>query len=768
MLLLKKGSRPARYAPASSLRIFSIDSARLSFGKCEQGIRVSFGGACAYDTDNMKSASSPRGVYRHAQMHRLLSPASVAVLGASQSPQPFGSRVIAKLDEAGFQGTILPINPKYDRVGTRACFPSVAHLPMVPDCLVVAVPRESIEAAIEQAAALGVGGAVILSSGFAETGKPEHIALQERLAAIARGSQLRILGPNCLGILNYNIGFQATFGVSPFAGAPRERAIGLISQSGGLGFSLAQALEHGISFSHVLTLGNACDVDVADEISYLADEPSCHAIACVFEGVAEPWRILEAAQIAHAAGKPLVVYKMATGQLGAAAAMSHTGSLAGADAVYRAAFARAGAVVVDNFEALIETTAFFAKAGRPRTAGVAVLATSGGACVMLADKAEEHRVALPQPGAAARTVLEGVIPEYGSAGNPCDVTGQVQATPAALFACVDALLGDPAYGALVIPQPHASDQTRSRLQVFSEAARRHGKPVASVWLSEWLEGPGAAETERDPHVALFRSADRCFAALAAWHGREQWQQALSRERRRVSDPQAAAAAAAQLAACGERVVTERAAKSLLAAYGVPVVAERLVQSPQEAVAAAQALGYPVAIKLESPDVAHKTEAGVVKLALHDRESLLRAYAQVMENAARLSPAPRIHGVLVQPMVAQGLELMVGARTDPLFGPVIMVGLGGIFVELLKDTAIDLAPVAPWQARAMLESLHGAALLRGFRGSEPVDVDQLADIVARLSEFICDHSTQVAELDVNPLICAGGRIVAVDALIVMAR
>jgi acyl-CoA synthetase (NDP forming) len=711
------------------------------------------------------ASSANRAVYRHAELRRLLSPASVAVLGASQSPQPFGSRVIAKMEEAGFQGAIYPVNPKYGEIAGRPCHPSIAQLPAVPDCVVIAVPREAVETAVEQAAALGIGGVVIFSSGYAETGKADRIAQQDRLAAIARASGLRILGPNCLGVLNYNIGFQATFGVSPFAKAPGPRAIGLISQSGGLGFSLAQALEHGNSFSHVLTLGNACDVDVADQISYLADDPTCHAIACVFEGMANPWRLMEAADIAHRAGKPLVVYKMATGAAGAAAAMSHTGSLAGADATYRAAFARAGVVVVDDFEALIETTAFLAKAGRPKAPGVAVLATSGGACVMFADKAEDHAVPLPQPGDAARAVLERVVPEFGSPRNPCDVTGQVQASPEALFACVDALMGDPAYGALVIPQPHASELTRTRLPVFSEAAQRHGKIVASVWLSEWLEGPGALETELDPHVALFRSSSRCFAALAAWNRREAWEQWRSRTASRTAPAGAAQSAADLLAAIDERVVTERAAKQVLAAYGVPVVPEQLVQDPAAALKAASSFGYPVAIKVESPDLPHKTEAGVVRLGLGNPAELATAFEAVMANARQVTPAPRILGVLVQPMVGRGLEIMVGARVDPLFGPVVVVGLGGILVELLQDTVIELAPVSPWQARAMIERLKGSALLRGFRGSEPVDVDRLADVVARLSEFIADQRERVAELDVNPLICAGGQVVAVDALVV---
>ncbi len=716
---------------------------------------------------NPKLESTARGVYRHQDLRRLLAPASVAVLGASQSPAPFGSRVIAKLDEAGFRGEIFPINPKYSHVGDRPCFASIAALPRIPDCVVIAVPREAVQPAVEEAAQIGIGGAIIFASGYAETRRADRIAQQQALADISRRSGLRILGPNCIGLINYNNGFQATFGISPFSKELGPRAIGLISQSGGLAFSLAQAMEHGISLSHVLTLGNSCDVDVADQISFLADDPSCHAIACVFEGTPNPSRLLEAAKIAHAAGKPLVIYKMGVGSLGATAAMSHTGILAGARAAYQAAFRRAGIIEVDSFEGLLEATAFFAKARRPKASGVAVLATTGGACVLFADNAEKHGVPLPQPGDATRAVLERVVPDFGSPRNPCDVTGQVQASPDALFACVDALLADERYGALVIPQPHASDQTRERLKVFSDAARRHDKIVASVWLSEWLEGPGAMETELDPHVAIFRSTHRCFAALAAWNEREEWLRSASRVSPRTASAQAARIGAELIASAQTSVLTEHVAKQVLAAYGIPVVPEQLVQSASEALAAANALGYPVALKVASPDLPHKTEAGVVRLGIKDKAELLAAYETIMTNARKGSSAPRIAGVLVQPMLPQGVEVMVGARIDPLFGPLVMVGLGGVMVELLKDTVLELAPVAPWQARAMIERLKGRALLTGFRGSDPIDLGKLAGIVARASELIADQRELIAEIDINPLICAGADIVAVDALIVKA-
>jgi len=613
-----------------------------------------------------------------------------------------------------------------------------------------------------------------VASGYAETAKRDRVAQQMRLVRIARAAGMRLVGPNTIGFVNYATGAALTFSAMPARRPLLPHAIGIVSQSGSLGFSLAQAMERGASVSHVLTAGNSCDVDVADAVAYLAGDPACRAIACVFEGLADPRRMIAAAELAWDAGKPLVIYKMATGAEGARAAMSHTGSLAGSGAAYAAAFARAGVVQVDKLEALVEAAAFFAKAPRPTARGVAVVATSGGATIMAADKAELHGVALPQPGPAARAVLEARIPEYGSPRNPCDITAQVLTDPGSLLECTAALLTDPAFGALVTSHAYAYQSGTDRLPVFSRAAAAAGKIVCNVWAPQWLDGPGAAETEADGHLALFYSMDRCFATLAAWHRRDDLLRAPPVTAARLSPPGARAEAAALLAAAGPvvegrvvegPVVAEAAAKRIFAAYGVPVTAERLVGDAEAAVAAADALGYPVVVKAESVDIPHKTEAGVVRLNLADAAAVRAACTSVLAAVGAIDPPPRLNGLLVQPMAPPGIEIMVGARTDPLFGPLVVVGLGGVMVELLHDTALALAPVTASEAETMLRGLKGAALLHGFRGSAPVDVPQLAGIVARLSEFIADHCGVVAEMDVNPIIAAGPRIVAVDGLIV---
>lgn len=706
-----------------------------------------------------------RQPYAPGAMARLVAPGSVAVVGVSERPAAFGSRVVANM--GAFDGRLYQVNARYTTLAGRPCHPDLAALPEVPDCVVIATGRDAVEPIVAECARLGVGAVIVLAAGFAETGTPDHVAHQARLVAIARAADMRLVGPNTIGLVNYANGAGLTFSAMPERRTLLRHAVGIVSQSGSLGFSLSQAVERGMSISHVLTAGNSGDVDVADHVAYLAQEPTCRAIACLFEGMADPWRMIAAAELAWAADKPLVMYKMATGSEGARAALSHTGSLAGSGAAYRAGFARAGVVQVDTLEALMEAAAFFAKAPPPRAFGVAVIATSGGATIMAADKAELHGVPLPQPGPDAAAVLALHVPEYGSTRNPCDVTAQVLTDAGALVACTEALLQDPAYGALVTSHAYAYQSATDRLPVFSRAAAAAGTIVCNVWAPEWLGGPGAAETERDPHLALFHSMDRCFAVLAAWHGRDALRRRPSRRAPRLAAPDAREEMLGLLKSVCRPTLTEREAKRVMALYGIPVVSDMLVQTAHEAVLAATEAGFPVVLKGESPDILHKTEAGLVKLDLRTADAVHEAAGAILAAIAAHDPAPRFLGLVVQPMVPKGVEIMVGARYDPQFGPLVVAGLGGVFVELLRDTAQALAPVSNAEAVVMLRSLRGAAVLDGFRGAPPVDVDRLAEIIARFSELAADAGALVSEMEINPLIAATSGIVAVDALIVKA-
>jgi acetate---CoA ligase (ADP-forming) len=704
------------------------------------------------------------GVYSREQLTRLLHPQSIAVIGASTRAGSFGKQVLANM--AHYSGRAYPVNSRYQTINEQTCYASVAELPETPDCAVITAPREAVEEIVLECAKAGVGGAIIFASGYAETGKQDRATQQERLAAIAQETGLRIVGPNCIGVANALLDCRATFmDITPIP-RPERHAVGIISQSGALGMALAQGVVRGLSVSHVMTSGNSCDVDMADFVNYLSTDPACGAIACVFEGMATPERLLLAAENAWAVDKPLVIFKMATGEQGAAAAMSHTGSLAGSHASYRAVFQRAGAIVVDDFEALMETATFFAKAPGPKARGAAVVAASGGAAIMATDRAEQHAIAMPQPMPEVKAILESRIPEFGSSRNPCDVTAQILADPESLGVCAGALLGDPQYGVLVSPLTYGYAPSAKRPQVYSALAEQHGKMACVVWQTEWQDGPGVIEAHQCNRVALFRSMNACFATLAAWHWRAD-KRAAGAQTVAATPPDIIARTRSLIEAAGTRSLTERQAKDVLGHYNIPVVGEHLAISENDAVSAADSLGYPVVLKVESPDLPHKTEAGVICLNLRNAAEVRAGYATVMANAAKISPAPRINGVLVQPMVPQGIEIVVGARNDKLFGPLIVVGLGGILVEVLKDTALSPAPVTPFQAEGLLRQLKGVKLLEGFRGMPAVDIARLAQIISDVSRFAADHRDTVTELDINPLICAGDRITAVDALIVAA-
>jgi acyl-CoA synthetase (NDP forming) len=546
--------------------------------------------------------------------------------------------------------------------------------------------------------------------------------------------------------------------IPEYARAPRNAgAIAVVSQSGALGYTLAQAWDRGVGVRYFVSAGNSADIDVADVVAALAEDEDCRAIACLFEGATSAQRMLEAGERARRAGKPVVVFKLGASEDGAAAARSHTGSLAGSAVAWRALFERAGLIQVDDYEAMLEFTRFFACAGAPLARGVAVISGSGGAGVMAADKAARHGVPMPQPLEATGATLRTIVPEFGAARNPCDPTGQVLSDPDSFGKCCRALLADPQYGVLVVPATVALAETASRrVPEISALARAQPKPVALVWLSEWLQGPGADGYEADERIPLFRSMERCFGAIAAWHARADASAAPARKR---SSPESAVQAAREVLAAAGETLTERDAGRILSAYGVPVVEERLAQSAEEAVAAARAIGYPVVLKAESPTILHKTELGVVRVAIADDASVRRNHAEIVA-AAR---GHELRGVLVQPMI-EGAEVIVGARIDPTVGPLVVVGSGGVLVELIHDTVAALAPVSPAEARAMFARLRGYRLLTGFRGGAGVDLDALADAVARISEFAADFAGEIEEMDVNPLRCGAARIAAVDALI----
>lgn len=666
----------------------------------------------------------------------------------------------------GFTGSLYLVNARYDEINGMPCYAALADLPEVPELVVLAIPAAAVEGMIDECIAIGVPAALIYASGFAETGSPEDSEVQQRMLASARAAGLRLLGPNCVGLLNYVNGARITFAGVPDGKTDGRPAIGLISQSGAMGYALAQAMDRGVAISHVLSCGNSADVDVADWIQVLADDPDCSVIACAFEGMQHASRFRLAAQYAWERNKPLIVFKMATGTEGAAAALSHTGSLAGSNAMWNAVFDATGAIVVQDFEALMEVAAFFAKAKAATAQGVAVLAGSGGAAIIAADCAEEAGVPLPQPSPGTTAALRAAIPSFVQPRNPCDVTAQVINDKQALLAAADAMLGDPQYGALIFCQAYAYDIATARLPDLSALSAQHGKPVLIAWMTQHLEGPGTIEAEHDPNLVVFRSMRRSFEALDAWYLRAQRRaRAAAPARMDGIDLQGIKAL---IDAAGSGQLGESEAGRILALCGIAGPESLQVYTADEAAAAATNIGGRLALKIESPDIAHKTEIGGVILGVTGPEEARAAFDQIMQRSRTALPQARIHGVNVQQMVPSGLEVIVGFRHVPGFDPAITLGLGGVLTELLRDTVTVVAPVSPCEAERHLRALRGAALFDGFRNSPAIEMRALTQAISALSQVAVKFAGRILEFEVNPLVCLTDRVVAVDALAVLGE
>jgi acetyltransferase len=487
----------------------------------------------------MNSATT-RAVYHHDDLRRLINPEVVAVVGASETPGSFGERTLSNMSD--FSGKVYAINPKYQSLLGRPCVPSLSEVPERPDCVVLCVARPMVEGMIEQAAAVSAGGVIVYASGFAETAKPDRIEAQQRLVQLSQRTGVRVVGPNCVGLANTRSGAGMNFMPGYATMGHRRGPIGIVSQSGALGYTVLQGMQRGVGFSHYLAAGNSCDVDVCDFISYLAEDDDTRSIICLLEGVKDGGRFLAAARKARAAGKALIVYKTGNGETASQAAMSHTGTMVGSVVAYRTAIEETGAIGVDSLEAVLETAAFMAKSKPPSGGpGVGILSTSGGAAVICADKAEAYGVGLPAIAPKTDQALREVVPDFGSVGNPSDLTAEVLKTSQTFGFCLDAFLTDPGFSALVLPMIFAhGSSSGARAPAIVEAAARSDRPLAVVWMNEWYQGPGSELLDADPRVCVFRSADRCFAALRAWFDWHKRVEPVSAAR--CSDPSAEHAA----------------------------------------------------------------------------------------------------------------------------------------------------------------------------------------------------------------------------------
>lgn len=695
-----------------------------------------------------------------ASLRRLLAPRSVAVVGVSAEPTSFGARTITNMRH--FDGPVHAVNPKYagQELHGFPCVATIDDLPEGVDSVVLCMPRTGVVPSLEAAARRNIGGLTIYASGYGETDLPERAEEEVALRERARALGIPLLGANCLGFVNHVARLGATFMPDYVKMTAPAGGVGVVSQSGALGYALMQAAERGFAMCHMATAGNATDLDVCDLAAFQLTLPECRSVALVVEGLRSGAKLFELGRLARDAGKPIVVLKLGRGETGAKAAMSHTGSMAGSTAAWSAAFRRAGMLEVEDFDGLLETAGFLAKAPPPKARGVAIATPSGGAGILAADHAEYIGLDLPQPIEATAQVLRAAIPDFGSPRNPCDLTAQVATNPAMYDACMRAVLADPQYGVVVMPVVYhnpAPTATPNRMNTMRPLAAEAGKPICIAWIPESLEGAGPYAVDTAPELSLFRSMRRLMKAISLWH---RWHDGALPE---AAPPGPAAQAAAAAIPPGARTLMEAEAKSAFAAAGLPAMGDIRAATAEEAVAAAERLGYPVVLKIDSPDIAHKTEVGGVKLNLAYAEAVQAGFDAIMASVRAHAPQARIAGVLVQKMAERGPELILGARRDPQFGTTVLVGLGGVQAELWKDVALDIAPVTPERAEAMLRSLRSFPLLDGFRGAAKVDIVSVAGTIARFSELAAALGDRLEEAEINPLVCLPGGSVALDGL-----
>ena len=689
-------------------------------------------------------------------LSRLLIPRSVAIVGASPTPGALGNSVLRNLDRHGYAGAIHLINPKRDTIDGRPCLNSIEDLPHGVDAAVLAIPGPAVLPAIRALADRGVGAAIIFSAGFAEGGE-EGLAAQAEVARIARESGMVVEGPNCLGMVNYAAGVPLTFVEAPVLDLDGKPAVGIVSQSGAMAVVLGTTLmgkDLGVTLS--VSTGNEAASGVEDYVEHLLDDPATPAIAMIVEQFRQPARFLTLAGRARALGKPIVLLHPGTSSAARESAATHTGAMAGDWQLMRAKVERAGVILVDSLEALGDVAELAVRCGIPKAGGTAVLTESGAFKALTLDLAERIGLPLPPMDGATAAAMRAAIPDFIPVSNPMDLTAQALVDPDLYRRTLIPLLADDNYAALlfgIIQTDEATSARKFPAIIDAVKALAPEKPVIFAGLDDGAPVPAEYITGlRDIGVTYFPSPDRAFRAL--------------RHLGRLAERDVACSDAAPIALdLPSGVIPEYRAKQLLAPVGLPFPAGGFAADLEEAKAIAARVVYPVALKAQAAALSHKSDAGGVILNIADQAALDAAWDRLHTNVAAYDATIALDGAQVEAMGKRGVELIVGARNDPEWGPVILVGFGGVTAELLHDVRLLPPDLTHAAIAAELRALKQGALLDGYRGSPALDVDAVARLIATLGQVLIG-TPSIREIDLNPVVVypAGEGVVALDALI----
>jgi acetyl coenzyme A synthetase (ADP forming)-like protein len=690
-------------------------------------------------------------------------PASIAVIGASRTPATIGWMIIDNLLRHGYTGAIYPVNPKARAVHGVPAFGSVSAIGADIDLAVIAVPKGHVEAVTEECAACGVKAVIVISAGFKEVGG-EGIEREKRLLAVTRRHGMRIVGPNCLGVVSTSadVMMNATFAPS----MPPPGNVSFMSQSGAMGVTILDyAAEFGIGIHHFVSVGNKADVSGNDLIEYWEHDEGTGVMLLYLESFGNPRKFTKIARRVTRS-KPILVVKAGRTAAGARAASSHTGALAGLDTATDALLSQCGVIRVDRLEELFDLAVAFSHLTPPADETVAIVTNAGGPGIIITDACEAAGLRVVELSAETQAKLRRDLPEEASVRNPVDMIAT--ATAENYRIALETVLGDPNVSSAIaafVP-PLGVRQLDVANAIIEARLAMPGKPLLAVLMGREGLPQGRAELS-EAGIPAYIFPESAARALAALNRQRKWLSRPIGTVREFDVDENAAERALSAAPGPDGYLPARAAQALLAAYGIPVIATRLAGTVDEAVAAARDVGYPVAAKIVSPDIVHKTDIGGVALDVRGDDEMRRAFDSIMSKARAASPDARIEGVQIEQFVKGGRETIIGMSHDPTFGPVLMFGLGGIHVEALGDVVFCVQPVSDIDSREMMESIRGAPLLRGVRGEPPSDTTTLVEVIQRVSQLVGERP-EVLEMDINPFVVFESGGIAVDARVRLGR
>lgn len=688
----------------------------------------------------------------------LLRPKSVAVIGASRRRDSIGNAMLRHLVSSGFTGPVYPVNPRADSVSSVPAFPSIGACPTTPELAVVVVPKEHVLQVVRECAAAGVRALVVITAGFRETGG-EGVEREAQLLQLVRDNGMRMVGPNCMGLMNTSptVSMNATFAPS----LPPAGPIAFMSQSGAMGMTILDyASEYGIGISQFVSVGNKADVSGNDLIEYWQDDPEVGVILMYLEGFGNPRRFTTLARRATRR-KPVLAVKAGRSEAGAKAATSHTGALAQVDIATDALFAQCGVLRVDTVEALFDAAIAFSKAPLPAGPRVAILTNAGGPGIIIADACEGVGLEVSPLSGASQKRLREYLPAEASVSNPVDMIAS--ATAEQFRQALEIVLADEGVDAAIAAYVPLGLEAPVVARAIEHAASGSPKPVLAVLMSKRGLPQGAGELQGSP-VPVYRFPESAAQALGAmWRYRKWLNRPVAEVRRFRVDRDGVQGLIRNALADGRERLTVEESFQVLRSYGIPVAEYRIAADESSALEAATELGWPVVLKAVSQDIVHKTEAGAVRLHLRDEEGVRAAFAEIAGALERESEQARAAGVLVQKQYDGAKETIVGMTMEPRFGPILMFGLGGVYVEVLRDVAFRVQPVSTVDAEEMLRSLRGFRILEGVRGEQGVDLERLVELVQRVSQLVGDNP-EIREMDINPFLAypAGEQSLAVDA------